>query len=1161
MLGSFTLRRLVALTHFAHVRAFALVSSIAAIAVCLVALCALASPLALAQDPPADDDGDAGTGEAGRVIYIPYKDLKDVLDKPDGVFMPYDEFEALWRRANAKPAAPEADVAAVVYDVAYTGEALDSLASFTANLKIRTFRKGWVSVPLPFNGISLTSATLNGEPALLATDGGGYRLLIEQAPEGETDYTLAVAFEVPMTTDQAQQWQSVGFRIPQAAVSHLTFSVSRPSLQFRITPRLAVEQPGQSEDGKTTVQTFLGSGDALSIQWKTEVTREEEDAVVSAVQSTRYTLSEGVVTLESQFDLTAIQGQFATVEVDLPDTFNLRTPDRGDWKAFELVEPTAGDRHLRVTLHQPVTRYQLTITMQRVVADITAETAAALPRLTSVNQERGFIAVYLDDTLAVKVGDARGLTQANVNELPAFCRKGNQQPRAFQFLVPNDVALPFTITRKLPEITAWVNHLVQIDEAQATYRATFAITVDKAGIFQTRIALPDDYVVVECGPIGSVVKTYREIMDDPDGDGPLPARRLLEVELTQMRLGRFDLTLLLQRPISETLPAQKDNAPLQLTMPIARLLGTQQERGHVGIALKDTLNGDATDVVTLKPLGVAQLFTTGVAVAREYPLTIGYQYLSTAREVDGEKTTADQTPVSATLSLALKDAQITAEVVAHTTITDSAIFRNVYIFFTVTYAGVDSFRLRIRNAESDVRVDGQHVQQQPTPVNDPDDATAKLYTIKTSEKIRGQWVLHLHWRDATKSEKPNTQEALAFPVVSVLDVQDEFGTLLIAKKPTIHLGDPTTSNVTVVDPAEQEVQNAVAKVEALLRESPAFIGGSEPIAPTLAYRYQAHPYEVALKLVRREFSELYAVVVQRLHLEVSVTAEYTANVVALVAFQARNQQSLSLTLPTGATKIRVQQGSRDIQWQKGATPEEVRIPLEGGGGDVTLFRAIHYSVSCIPEGEAADAKFGLAGEFTLDPPTFGDAPVNEVTWNLTLPSRFRYESTDVAYDFRDGDQSHIWVDWGDIPTPRPSASLADASRVALARRVGASPVKVSFVSQTGRDVLVIILFIVTVAICVLVPMQLRKIDPFLLALAIGAVAAVLTAEQSWKPFMEPVAAGALVSLVVLTVRALLIAVAHGKTVRRRGGTPEPTLLDPIEPDEPTADTATTPSKA
>ena len=66
----------------------------------IAALLAVSFPLL---SPAIAVEGDPGK-DAPAKVYVPYEDLKGVFEKADqGVFLPYKDFQKLWRSAQAKP--------------------------------------------------------------------------------------------------------------------------------------------------------------------------------------------------------------------------------------------------------------------------------------------------------------------------------------------------------------------------------------------------------------------------------------------------------------------------------------------------------------------------------------------------------------------------------------------------------------------------------------------------------------------------------------------------------------------------------------------------------------------------------------------------------------------------------------------------------------------------------------------------------------------------------------------------------------------------------------------------------------------------------------------------------------------------------------------------
>jgi hypothetical protein len=871
--------------------------------------------------PEADDAAapDAAPGEAqeadDRVIFVPYKDLQKALDGPEGVFLPYEEFLELWRKAHAKQPDDQPAAATVVRKVGYTGAVDGDTATFTVALQLRILVDGWVRMELPFAGaVSLRNAAIAvgdgpAEEALLHGSSRGVAWMYHRKADSPRDVTLALEFEtrtreVPGRADH----RMITFPLPPAPIAELDLTVDQPNLAVEIAPQLAGVRQTAVGDDATRVQTFLGAADSLRVTWKTEVARTEQEAVVNAQQNTRVTYRNGLVELQSEIALTAVQGMFDEIIVVLPDEFTLHMPEGGDWLSYAPLprgEDDDGPAKLQVLLREPRNAYTVRITMEKVVGDITTETAVPLVKVDGVN-ERGVVAVFAQDNLDVTPGEVRGVTQATAADAPFL--RGAQPALLYQFLEVDDVALPVTITRRKPELTVRANHRFAISETQLTYRANLHCKVEKAGLFRMRLYLPEGYEPSAIEPRALIRSESRPVLDDAEAEGA-PSRHVVDIEFTAMQQGDFTLQLDFVRAVDGEFPLQGDAEPRQVDLPIVRVAGAKSERGHYGIFAADTLNVEvADDPVGLKPLGGENLYraygSAPAPVGDAAQPVGGKQYLLTGDEAAPSATQ----PLAGATLISRKKPLVTVEAVNYVRVGDELIERTTYLFYTIEFAGVDTFDVRVvdnreRGGDQAPKFAADGLSQNPPGRDDPEVEGAKLYTVTLPEKRRGLWVLTLTWQENVAGLAPNTEEALQFPHVAAVNVANQFGSYLLAKSPTAHLGKPTMDNVTPEDPANAEVRTRVER----LTNARADIGDELPEieAPILAFRYVQPDHDLSLVLARREFSEIFTVMVHRLHLEAKLNEDFSLAVAMLIDFQARNQQALTVKLPAGAQNIRV----------------------------------------------------------------------------------------------------------------------------------------------------------------------------------------------------------------------------------------------------------------
>src|SRR5262249_34138932 len=152
-----------------------------------------------------------------RLIYLPYKNLKQVFDKEGAaVFMPYGQFLKMWDKMRAvdmrDPAKPP--VNAVSTDAAYTGTIAGDVARIEAAFTIQFVGKAWVELPIQFGDAVIGKVTGSDEKVLLqATGNGTYSLLFPKA--GEHKVRLELTARVRTSPDG----RSVEFDCPASGIT------------------------------------------------------------------------------------------------------------------------------------------------------------------------------------------------------------------------------------------------------------------------------------------------------------------------------------------------------------------------------------------------------------------------------------------------------------------------------------------------------------------------------------------------------------------------------------------------------------------------------------------------------------------------------------------------------------------------------------------------------------------------------------------------------------------------------------------------------------------------------------------------------------------------------------------------------------------------------
>ena len=115
-------------------------------------------------------------------IYIPYTKLRETFEKDGrGVFLPYEQFQELWKAAQAsKLVAPQEKppTGFLVSEIESNASVERDVVKITAKLKIELLTEGWHRVPLRLGDAAILSAKIGETPAHVIFDRDGYYLLV-----------------------------------------------------------------------------------------------------------------------------------------------------------------------------------------------------------------------------------------------------------------------------------------------------------------------------------------------------------------------------------------------------------------------------------------------------------------------------------------------------------------------------------------------------------------------------------------------------------------------------------------------------------------------------------------------------------------------------------------------------------------------------------------------------------------------------------------------------------------------------------------------------------------------------------------------------------------------------------------------------------------------
>jgi hypothetical protein len=879
-----------------------------------------------------------------HIIYVPYEKLDKVFEAEDkGVFLPYSEFKELWefyrRHHIAGPEiAPPVPVliSRAVYELAVEAD----VATGTATLSLESLDEEWVRLALPFDGIALSEATLDGEPVLLRAMQTGYELLLHKRGR----QTLSLTFVTRVVSQPGRK--SVRFNVPPAALSKVNVTI--PDGDVKIDVDHLVSGQRATRDNKTTFSAFLGPTDTVGIGWQPkEVEREKIPPLLHARTATKIIVTEGLLRARASIHYDVMRAPAEQFAVLLPADFNLLDVSGQQIKSWDVAD-TARGKVLTVELHEPVEgSYSLVVEVERVLTttDLTLEAPRIEATGDTVAREIGSLSFAAGPELRLTVETTSGLARMDLSELPDAHKVGPAALYAYRYWKPGWTAT-FAVEKILPRVEADVVALTTIDKRAVSLHADVAYTVSDAGIFQLAVTLPADLKVRTVGP-DAIVESH-----SVSTQGEL---QTVEVLLKEKKLGAFTINIYADR----TMPDEFADGDT-VAIPEVTVLNVERETGMVGIAAHPSYEVSPTETHENLIKIAKQEFLARRSVSGGQEFRLAYRYA--------------EHPYSATVTLAKRSPQVAVQVDTLVNVGEDATTIGYTLGFMIRYAGITELKFKIDPAAAEAlqldpsklehfRIEGPNIRDRKY-LGDGvwqvtlDGEQTGGYALTVSAKI-GTDLLHI---------KADAAPKVAIPTIEVKDTMgifQETGHFAVWKSPDLDVKTTPSEGLEVRDARE---------MPAPLR-SATFAKG---------FRYLKPMPGLGLKVgvIKYEHAAVVGAIVQDSHYDMVASLEGKLVVEAFYRIRNNTLQFFRIRLPEEAEIYGAFVSGAAVTPRMGTEGERlIKIPQLA---DQDFILRLTY------ETPMASGKMGVAGRLRFTTPEIVDMAVSRLSVRLFLPRRYTY---------------------------------------------------------------------------------------------------------------------------------------------------------------------------
>jgi hypothetical protein len=999
-----------------------------------------------------------GPSEPPSKIYVPYRQLKSVFEKEQqGVFLPYSDFQKLWRAAQGKPAdISEAPFEYLISTARFNGKVDEVIASIRLELTIDVLSDDWVQVPLGLGEVAVSQATVldknntEVDPLLQVIDGqyiftvrgaGRYVLMLNFVRQIETQPGLAV----------------LKYHLPSASITTLELLIPEENLKVDIEPMLAAttSKAKMEQFGATRLQAFLGPAQEVRLSWKPKTQAAEElEPVIICEQFRHVNIDEALISQEVILNYNIHRGGVTSLSVYIPSDFRITDVNgvniaKWDIETVSAADGKQGSQLLNVNLFSAAKdKYTLSISMEKFLQENQLQMRLNPIITERVFRQSGLIGITYSPRRTVHLEDVKNLARVDTGQLPA-----NLQNRtgvtAYRFITA-DYSGSIIIETTLPRIAVNQRWILGIDNDLQELRGRIHYRINRTGIFELDMNLPEPWRITSLGP--------EELVDDYQLKGRGQSRKL-HILLKREKIGEFELML-----VARSNRVRPDES-VDFRLPLPDANNLQSYQGQLLLSLADHLQADVQEVEQLQsiPLGQARQWTS---IADLSPV-MAFDF----RAIDRNE------PSGGRFNVTVKPVQISATVHRLVNIQPGSIEHEAIVQYRIRYAPVDTFYLMMPTpfAESGVEITGDNIKEKPridelptdqrvdvNQIDEPGESWA-YYKVVLQSKVMDNYQLRIHARHSFQAAEAGRIAIVEVPqILAAGKLSDQNGHIAVAKADTLAIGEPVVENLVPAD---------VGSTTDLPYES-------HRRSASLAFKYNTPSYALTLPVVLQEEATVFTTIVDCAVVEQVLSRDGMLNTHTTYLLATSKGERLPVILPEGAELTAVLLNGDEAPVEVGTSSEERIVRLPPSAGQVSRFiLEISYGLE------------GTSASRLAAPELPSQVPIQQTLWRLWIPEGYYFLGHDKVFSQISDSRSRSML--RSLQTPRSDPinfKLSGQGTVLSFVRQG--PPEQLSVLAVGKEFFSVIVWILIIAAGVLM-LKLSGYQRLIVILALGTLAGII----------------------------------------------------------------------
>jgi len=445
----------------------------------LLALCVLTSTSSaqVAKGPPRI-----------RNLYIPADQVQVLFDDgAKGVLMPREKILSLWKKAQRQGKPEESAPADTVLAQATYEARLDEHAlRIAGRIEIAKLRDGWQAVEMPFGGLAIESAQVEGRPARFGRKDDGTLFLVLRE-QGRVELHLEMS--VPLASKDGDL--AATLKLPPVPASEVLLRLHEGK---RVHLGATALQADPAEDGRQLFRIAVDHSGLVPLVISDRFAGGKRTPLVFADSRLIGRIEPAGLRLDFALDLDVYARAQETFQLRLPDTVNVAEIEAPQLGAWTIQKQDDGTATVHLAFRKPVLGRRSVRLLA--LAPFPSDTQWNLPNIEVLPcaSHVGQVFLYSAPSLRVEVGDLAGIRSEPLAPNSTGSADATDTPLTFAFW-DKRFQLPLQVIPRRRRLQASVATLVEIDRAGASLRSSVTIEPRHAPVFGLEMQLPSDWEI------------------------------------------------------------------------------------------------------------------------------------------------------------------------------------------------------------------------------------------------------------------------------------------------------------------------------------------------------------------------------------------------------------------------------------------------------------------------------------------------------------------------------------------------------------------------------------------------------------------------------------------------------------------------------------------